>query len=110
MLEPLEIEVEAGGKSLRVAWSDNTTSRYPVRYLRGYCPCANCQGHGGQIRFIDTKDPKITAITEVGNYALNITWRDDNGASHSTGIYSFDYLRELDPDRGNYPRSDLADA
>lgn len=108
-VEPLEVEVQDAGQTLRVSWSDNTTSRYPIRYLRGYCPCANCQGHGGTIHFVDVKAPKITAITEVGAYALNIVWRDDSGATHSTGIYSFDFLRDLDPDRGNYPRDDLAE-
>ncbi|MBC7794675.1 MAG: DUF971 domain-containing protein [Clostridia bacterium] len=106
-VEPTEIEVESAAKNLRVAWSDNTTSRFPLRYLRGYCPCAACQGHGGQITFVDIKESKITGISEVGNYALAIAWRDDDATSHTTGIYSFDYLRDLDPDRGNYPRTDV---
>jgi DUF971 family protein len=29
----------------------------------------------------------------VGNYALKITWSDQ----HDTGIYSFQYLREICP-------------
>jgi DUF971 family protein len=29
----------------------------------------------------------------IGRYALGITWSD----GHATGIYSFDYLRELCP-------------
>jgi ATP-binding protein involved in chromosome partitioning len=31
------------------------------------------------------------AIASVGNYAITINWND----GHSTGIYSFDYLRAL---------------
>ncbi len=34
---------------------------------------------------------RTTDIGEVGNYALRLTWGD----GHSTGIYSFAYLREL---------------
>jgi ATP-binding protein involved in chromosome partitioning len=30
-------------------------------------------------------------ITSVGNYAITINWND----GHSTGIYSFEYLRAL---------------
>jgi DUF971 family protein len=33
----------------------------------------------------------IEAIKPVGNYALNIIWRD----GHSTGIYPYGLLREL---------------
>jgi len=29
----------------------------------------------------------------VGNYALRIDWSDD----HGSGIYSFEYLREISP-------------
>jgi DUF971 family protein len=83
-------------------------SRYPLRYLRGYCPCAHCQGHGGPLRFVDVEDPRITRIDEVGSYAVNIVWRDSDGVPlHTTGIYSFDYLRDLDPAAGKFPRQDL---
>jgi DUF971 family protein len=106
--EPLEIEVENGTKSLRIAWDDQVTSRYPLRYLRGYCPCAHCQGHGGPLRFVAVAAPAITRIDEVGSYAVNIVWRDGEGTPlHSTGIYSFDYLRDLDPEAGKFPRQDL---
>ena len=32
---------------LRVLWDDDTLSDYPFAYLRGWCPCAVCQGHSG---------------------------------------------------------------
>jgi DUF971 family protein len=34
-------------------------------------------------------------VTPVGNYAVRLTFDD----MHSTGIYSWDYLRELGRDR-----------
>jgi DUF971 family protein len=33
------------------------------------------------------------SVVPVGNYALNFGWSD----GHSTGIYTFDYLREICP-------------
>jgi DUF971 family protein len=34
-----------------------------------------------------------TTIEPVGNYAISIAWSD----GHSTGIYRFDFLREICP-------------
>ena len=63
---------------------------------------------GGPLRFVDVAAPAITCIDEVGSYAINIVWRDaDATPLHSTGIYSFDYLRDLDPTTGRFPREDL---
>lgn len=61
--------------------------------LRGYCPCAHCQGHGaGPRKFIESApDIALMAIKPVGHYAITLTWSD----GHATGIYTFDYLREL---------------
>lgn len=105
-VEPLEIEVKPSG--LRIAWDDGRETVYPLRYLRGYCPCAHCQGHGGPVQFIDVKAPVITRMDEVGSYAINIVWRDDDAGTHATGIYSWDYLRDLDPVAGHFERRDLA--
>ena len=38
-------------------------------------------------------DVQILAARIVGNYALHIEWSD----GHSTGIYSFDFLRRTCP-------------
>ena len=35
--------------------------------------------------------PVITELQPVGRYALQPYWRD----GHSTGIYTYDYLRDL---------------
>ncbi len=104
--EPLEIEVKRD-QGLRISWDDGKETLYPLRYLRGYCPCANCQGHGGPVRFVAIERPVITRIDEVGSYAINIVWQDDGAGAHSTGIYSYDYLRDLDPAHGNFERHDI---
>jgi DUF971 family protein len=78
---------------VRIAWSDGHLSDYSYAYLRGWCPCAMCQGHGGERRFIRAVDPQLRRIEPVGNYALTFTWSD----GHETGIYSYAYLREICP-------------
>jgi len=100
--EPIEVELLAdsgsGHPALKVAWDDGHQSLYPLRYLRGFCPCASCQGHGrGTWTFIPVDAPQITGIEEVGNYALNIVWNDGAKGPHTTGIYAFEILRQLCP-------------
>jgi len=80
---------------VRVLWDDDTISDYSFRVLRGWCPCAVCQGHGGERHFVEVENPKLIKITPVGNYAVNATWDD----GHETGIYTHDYLRSLDDER-----------
>ena len=90
---------------LRVLWDDDAMCDYPFSYLRGWCPCAVCQGHGGERRFVEVEDPQLVSIDMVGNYAVNPTWAD----GHETGIYTFEYLRSLGdelPDRKAPPRAE----
>jgi DUF971 family protein len=76
---------------LRILWDDDLLSEYPFEYLRGWCPCAACQGHGGEHHFVQVENPQLASISVVGNYALNPHWTD----GHETGIYTFEYLRHL---------------
>ena len=78
---------------VRITWDDDHVGEYAQQYLRGYCPCALCQGHGAQRRFIDVPGATLEEIRGVGNYAIELRWND----GHSTGIYTFDYLRSLCP-------------
>ena len=90
--EPVEIRAPAGARTVEIDWADGTTVVYPHRVLRGFCPCAACQGHQGPVTFRDgAYDLELTAIEEVGSYAVRLTWGD----GHSTGIYSFAFLRAL---------------
>ncbi|MFP3940491.1 MAG: gamma-butyrobetaine hydroxylase-like domain-containing protein [Thermoanaerobaculia bacterium] len=80
---------------LRVTWSDGHVGEYDYTYLRGYCPCAACQGHTNEaIRFhAPVGDVRPETIEPVGNYALSFHWSD----GHGTGIYRFDFLRRICP-------------
>lgn len=93
-IDPVELRAPAGATTMEIVWSDGTTSRYRHVILRGFCPCAHCQGHQGPIRWAEgatDEDLPILDIEEVGNYALRLVFGD----GHSTGIYSFRFLRDL---------------
>ena len=89
---PVEVRRLGDARVLQVEWSDAHVSEYPFAYLRGWCPCAACQGHGGERRFVHA-DSDLERVNPVGRYALNPVWRD----GHESGIYSYQYLRELCP-------------
>jgi DUF971 family protein len=88
---PVELRAPRGARMLEIDWADGHTGLYPHEVLRGFCPCAHCQGHEGPIRFKPGGDLELTDIAEVGNYAVRLAWAD----GHSTGIYSFRFLRKL---------------
>jgi DUF971 family protein len=90
---PTEVNHFKSRGVVRITWEDGHVGEYAQAYLRGYCPCALCQGHGAQRRFIDVPDARLEEIRGVGNYAIELRWHD----GHSTGIYTYDYLRSLCP-------------
>lgn len=85
------IKAPHGASALEVTWADGHRQVFPHELLRGYCPCAGCQGHSGMITFVEGGDLNLRDIEQVGNYALGFTWAD----GHNTGIYSFRFLRAL---------------
>ena len=99
MSYPAEIK-RVGNHELRITWEDPHESVYPITYLRKECPCAEClkfrnQPKGG-LRIITGPVYETVEIGEMslaGNYALNLSFTD----GHNTGIFSFDYLREICP-------------
>ena len=95
MAVPVEINHVKARGVVRITWNDGHTGEYTKEYLRGYCPCALCQGHGASVekRFVEAPGVELDAIEPVGNYAVEFRWSD----GHATGIYTFDYLRSLCP-------------
>jgi DUF971 family protein len=78
---------------VRLTWSDGHVAAYGYDTLRGWCPCAGCQGHSNlKITFHPPARPvTVESIQPVGNYAISIAFSD----GHGTGIYRYDFLREL---------------
>ena len=89
--EIVEIEAPRGARTMHALFADGHRGEYPHELLRGYCPCAQCQGHSGPVRFVEGGDLELHDLEEVGNYGLRLTWGD----GHGTGIYAFRYLRAL---------------
>jgi DUF971 family protein len=90
-ITPVRLKAPRGAKVMEIEWADGHKGILPHEILRGYCPCAHCQGHGGEIHFVPGGNLELREIEQVGNYALQLTWGD----LHASGIYSFRYLRSL---------------
>jgi DUF971 family protein len=88
---PVSVKAPHGAKVMEIQWGDAHHAFLPHEILRGYCPCAHCQGHGGTLKFVPGGDLQIREIQQVGNYALQFTWGD----RHDSGIYTYRYLRSL---------------
>ena len=91
-IEPREISQESE-TSLRITWADEKVCQYDAAKLRRACPCAQCVNEWTGERTLKpvSAEVEINDLTIVGRYALNFVWSD----GHETGIYSFQYLRDL---------------
>lgn len=98
-MKPQKIKIAEKTK-LHLKWSDETTTILDLKYVRDECPCASCKGETILLKTYRPPKPailspemyKIKNIEVVGEYAIQITWQD----GHNTGIYSWDYLKELE--------------
>jgi len=91
--EPTEIRHKRGAQRVLVTWSDGHETVFPLDYLRSWCPCAMCQGHTGESRYLELEGQELVHLEAVGNYAVSFTWQD----GHNTGIYPYRLLRRLCP-------------
>jgi len=100
--QPSNIELDVRVE-MKIEWYDGHESTFPLDYLRKECPCANCQMKRQEET--ENKNPfnvlSGTIVTKaealnmeaVGSYAVKFDWNDD----HNSGIYTFEYLRNLCP-------------
>lgn len=100
----LDADLNDAAQTMEITWGDQHRSVYPLKYLRAECPCAQCRTERQEakadpnpFRVLNTgtspESWRIANLEEVGRYGLKFTWGD----SHSTGIYTFEYLREICP-------------
>lgn len=97
-LYPVKIEKKEGG-IISVKWNDDKVTDITLIKLRDECPCVNCKGESVLFEsYIPIKTPfkaagyyEIEKIEMVGNYAIQIRWKD----GHDTGIYSWEVLRKM---------------
>ena len=90
---PVEIRLPKDRRSLRVAFDDGRTFDLPAELLRVTSPSAEVQGHSeAERRTVGGKrNVTILSVDPVGNYAVRLGFDD----MHSTGIYSWAFLRDL---------------
>jgi len=90
---PTEIRLKKAEKTLEIAFEDGHAFALPAELLRVRSPSAEVRGHGpGQETTVaGRRHVGIIDVEPVGNYAIRIKFDD----LHDTGIYSWDYLREL---------------
>jgi len=86
------------GNELALAFDDGEELYLPLDLLRRACPCAACQGEpdalGRVLRPVQQIGPRGFELLKsevIGGYAIQLFWAD----GHSTGLYTFDYLRRL---------------
>lgn len=104
--DPADIQVSRERRTLAIRWADGHESTYPFDLLRRECPCALCNDRrakapaAGGMTLTVLSGPVVrpgevqaAAVAPVGRYAINFSWSD----GHDSGIYSFDFLRELCP-------------
>ena len=103
---PTGITLHQASKRLEVAFDDGRTFDLPCEYLRVFSPSAEVRGHGpGQeVLQAGKREVNISAIEEVGAYAVKLVFTD----GHDTGIYSWDYLYDLGAKRESNWKSYLA--
>jgi len=82
---------------LAVEWNDGHLGRHLMQTLRKCCPCASCKTDGDSkeglslLPILTPGQNELRGVQAVGNYAFQLTWGD----GHQTGIYSYEYLRQL---------------
>ena len=87
------------GDELAVKWDDGSESYVKLEKLRRCCPCAGCKGETDIMGNLYKNPDKplspaafqLVRVAQVGGYAVQPVWAD----GHSTGLYSFDYLRRV---------------
>jgi DUF971 family protein len=90
---PVEIRLPKDRRALRVSFDDGRTFDLSAELLRVTSPSAEVQGHSEAERKTvgGKRNVTILSVDPVGNYAVRLGFDD----MHSTGIYSWTFLRDL---------------
>ncbi len=92
-------DIQTIGDELAIKWADGTESFVKLEKLRRHCPCAGCKGETDIMGNLYKNPDKpltpsafhLTRLGLVGGYAVQPLWAD----GHGTGLFSFDYLRQV---------------
>jgi DUF971 family protein len=94
---PEELRLKDKGSLLEIRYVGGGSFRLTAEFLRVESPSAEVKGHGpGQeVTVPGKRNVRILKLEPVGHYALRIIFDD----GHSTGLYTWNYLRELGESR-----------
>ncbi len=105
-MRPRSVTYRRGPRVLQLDFG-GAVQELPAELLRVYSPSAEVRGHGADARRLQSgkKQVRITGLEPVGNYAIRISFDD----GHDTGIYAWDYLKDLADNQDRYWREYLAE-
>jgi DUF971 family protein len=94
----LDVAVSRRAATCTLAWADGALQTVTLAELRRLCPCALCDDQRAQraanpLTVLSGPAPsaELVGVEPVGGYALRFVWTD----GHTSGIYSFEHLREI---------------
>ena len=90
---PTELRLDKDKRVLTVTFEDGKSFALPAELLRVLSPSAEVQGHSEaqRVTVAGKRNVGIARIEPVGNYAVRIVFDD----GHDTGLFVWEYLREL---------------
>ena len=90
---PTELRLDKDKRVLSVSFEDGKSFALPAELLRVLSPSAEVQGHSEaqRVTVAGKRNVGIARIEPVGNYAVRIVFDD----GHDTGLFVWEYLREL---------------
>lgn len=96
---PNKIQLHKKSRTLELGYSSGESFTLPAEFLRVHSPSAEVKGHGpGQeVLQFGKINIAIDKIAAAGNYALQIYFDD----GHDSGIFTWDYLRQLSTNQEN---------
>jgi DUF971 family protein len=99
-LWPTELRLSKDKRILAIAFDNGERYDLSAEYLRVKSPSAEVQGHAPEERKTvpGKRVVMILEVLPVGNYAVRLVFDD----MHSTGIYGWDYLRDLGQNHAAY--------
>ena len=93
------LDIQQVGEEIAIKWDDGAETFFRLETMRRHCPCAGCKGemdvmgnvYKGPDQPLTAQSLQLRALNRIGGYAIQPVWAD----GHSTGIFSFDYLKKL---------------
>ena len=101
-----DIKLHKKSAILELCYHDGSSCSLSAEFLRVHSPSAEVRGHGKGQEVLQSgkRHVKLVNVQPVGNYAVKLVFDD----GHDTGIYSWEYLRELGQDEKELWHSYLA--